>query len=180
MRRVVVVGNSGSGKTTISRALADRLGVPHVELDAIFHQPDWQELPRPEFRRRVAAAVAHGGWVVDGNYSAVRDIVWPLADTLVWVDPPRRTVLRRVVTRTLRRVVTRQELWNGNREPWRNLTTLDPERSIIAWSWSRHAVDRERLGAVANDPTYPGLRVVHVATKAQARTLLAGAGPARG
>ncbi len=117
MRRVSVVGNSGSGKSTLARELALVLGVPYVELDSLFHQPGWVPLAEDEFRRVVGAAAAVDGWVMDGNYSAVRPIVWTRADTVVWLDLPRRTVMRQVVWRTVRRAVTRQELWNGNREP---------------------------------------------------------------
>lgn len=84
--RVSVVGNSGSGKSTLGRALAARLGVPYVELDAIFHLPAWTELPRDEFRKQVGALAAGDAWVIDGNYLAVRDLVWARADTVVWID----------------------------------------------------------------------------------------------
>ncbi|HET8657654.1 MAG TPA: hypothetical protein VFM55_01495 [Micromonosporaceae bacterium] len=114
MRRVAVVGNSGSGKTVLGRALAGQLAVPFVELDAIYHQPGWQTLPAPELRRRVEALVAGDGWVMDGNYSAVRDLVWARADTVVYFDLPRRVVMRQVILRTLGRLVTRAELWNGS------------------------------------------------------------------
>ena len=107
MRRVSIVGSPGSGKTTVSRHLADRLGVAHVELDSIFHQAGWTELAPDEFRRRVGAVVSADGWVVDGNYTTVQDLDWARADTVVWLDLPRRLVMRRVVVRTLRRALTR-------------------------------------------------------------------------
>ncbi len=134
MRRVSVVGTPGSGKSTFAASLALILGVDHVELDAIFHQPGWVALPKAEFRERVAAITAADRWVIDGNYSAVRDLVWRRADIVVWLDLPRGVVMRRIVARTLRRAIQRQELWNGNREPWRNFFLLDPNRSIIAWA----------------------------------------------
>src|SRR6202012_4749637 len=96
VRRIAVVGNSGSGKSTLARRLAVALGVPCLELDSVFHLPGWQELPRQEFQRLVTARVSADGWAVDGNYSAVRDIVWAHADTVVWLDPPKRTVMRQV------------------------------------------------------------------------------------
>src|SRR5437763_13527293 len=105
MQRVSVVGNSGVGKTTLSRALAARLGAAHVELDAIFHQPGWTPLATPEFRCRVGQVVAGERWVVDGNYSRVRDLVWARADTVVWLDLPRRTVMRRLLGRTAGRLL---------------------------------------------------------------------------
>lgn len=130
--RIWVVGNSGSGKTTLARKVAARLGVPHVELDSINHQPGWQSLDPEEFRRTVAERCSGPSWVVCGNYAGVvGELLWTLADTVVWIDLPRRTVMRQIVGRTLRRVLTREELWNGNREPWSNLWSWDPERNVI-------------------------------------------------
>lgn len=110
-RRVSIVGTPGSGKTSVGRQVADRLDVAFVELDAIFHQPDWGELPSEDFRARVAEVLEGDGWVIDGNYSAVQDLVWRAADTVVWLDLPKSVVMRRVTLRTLRRAITREELW---------------------------------------------------------------------
>jgi len=174
VERVVVVGNSGSGKTTVARRLAMRLGVPHVELDAIYHQPGWTPLPAAEFTRRVADAVAGDGWVVDGNYSPVRAVVWERATTVVWMDPPRHVVMRRLILRTLFRAAGRVELWNGNRERWLNLFSLDPERSVIAWAWQQHRRYRERYAALATDPVYSHLTFKRIARPADLQRLLSG------
>ncbi|MGI8697411.1 MAG: AAA family ATPase [Mycobacteriales bacterium] len=91
MRRASVVGNSGSGKTALGRAFAERIGCRYVELDGIFHQSDWVPLPTEQFRDAVERIAATGSWVIDGNYSVVRDLVWRRADTLVFLDLPRRT-----------------------------------------------------------------------------------------
>ena len=103
-----MVGTTGSGKTTFARELARHLGVPHIELDAIRHQAGWVELPDSVFRERLAVATAADGWVVDGNYGGIgaRDIVWPKADTLVWLDTPLIVNLWRVTRRSIRRMVT--------------------------------------------------------------------------
>jgi adenylate kinase family enzyme len=176
VRRVSVVGNSGSGKSTVAAALAAALGVPHLELDGVFHQPGWEPLPADSFRAVVAAAVAGDGWVLDGNYSAVRDLVWARADTVVWLDLPRRTVMRQVVWRTARRAVTRQELWNGNREPLRNFLTWDPEESVISWAWHNHAKYRSRYLAASSDPAYAHLTFVRLCSRGAIRRFLASAG----
>src|ERR1039457_1789075 len=110
-RRVWVVGNAGSGKSTLARALAARLGVPHVELDGIYHQRGWTPLAEEELVRRVGEAAARDGWVIDGNYSAVRPLIWARADTVVWLDLPTRNVTRRIIWRTVRRVISRAEQW---------------------------------------------------------------------
>ncbi len=172
MRRVSVVGNSGSGKSRLAAALAERLGVPSVELDSIFHQPDWTPLPLEEFRARVDDVTEADGWVVDGNYSAVRDLVWRKADTVVWLDLPRRVVMPQVVSRTLRRQILRTELWNGNREEWRDLFSRDPERSIILWSWTNHTKYRDRYLAAMSDPTWRGLTFVRLRSHADAERFL--------
>jgi adenylate kinase family enzyme len=175
MRRVSVVGNSGSGKTTLGRELAAALGVPFLELDAVFHQPGWTELPREEFRAAVRQAVAGDGWVIDGSYSHVRDIVWDRADTVVWLDLPHWRVMRQVIGRTLRRGVTRQELWNGNRESLRNLLRRDPQQSIVVWAYTNHATYRDRYAVASADPAYAHLRFVRLRSPAEVRGFLAGA-----
>ena len=172
MRRVSVVGTSGAGKSTLGAALAARLGVDFLELDSVFHQPGWVPLPREEFRERVAVAVAGERWVIDGNYSMVRDLVWARADTVVWLDLPRCTVMRRIVWRSFLRAAGRVELWNGNRERWQNLFTLDKEESVIAWAWQTHASNRARYEAAMADPAYDSLRFVRLRSAASVRQFL--------
>ncbi|HKE75497.1 MAG TPA: shikimate kinase [Acidimicrobiales bacterium] len=178
MRRVSVVGNSGSGKTTLGRGLAAALGVPFVELDGLVHQPGWTELPTDEFRAAVRTVVAGDGWVVDGNYGRVRDLVWDRADTVVWLDLPRWRVMRQLVGRTLRRGVTRQELWNGNRESLRNFVRRNPEESIVVWAYTNHDRYRDRYAALSADPAHAGLRFVRLRSPAEVRAFLAGAAAA--
>ncbi len=177
MQRVSVVGCSGSGKSTVGRQLARDLGVPYIELDSIYHQPGWVSLPREEFRRRVTEAAAADRWVIDGNYSSsVQDLVWARADTVVWLDLPRRTVMRQVIWRTLRRVSFGAELWNGNRERWANLLTWVPEDSVISWSWHRWPVYRARYSAAAADPPRPQLSFVRLGSHRAIRGFLDGTG----
>jgi adenylate kinase family enzyme len=164
-----VVGNSGSGKSTLARAIAARLDVPYVELDALFQMPDWNERPLEEFKAMIAERTTGDGWVVDGNYRlAVTDLVWPRADTLVWLDLPRWQVMRQVIGRTLRRTATREELWNGNREPLSNLYRLDPNRSIIRWAWTQHDKYQKRYSAAETDPALAHLTYVRLRSHAEA------------
>ncbi len=123
MRRVDVIGPSCAGKSTVARRLAAILGVPYVELDALHHDANWAEAPAELLQARVRAALdaAPEGWVVDGNYfGKLGPLVLDEADTLVWLDVPFRTGLRRVLVRTWSRLVMRTELWNGNRERLRD------------------------------------------------------------
>jgi adenylate kinase family enzyme len=173
VQRVAVVGNSGSGKTTLGRAIAAALGAPFTELDSIYHQPGWRPLPDDEFRARVGALAAADRWVIDGNYSGVRDLIWARADTVVWFDLPRRTVIRQVLVRTVTRGVTRKELWNGNREPLLSLLRLDPEESILRWAWVKHGEYSRRYAAAAADPANAGKRFIRIGSRADAGRLLA-------
>jgi adenylate kinase family enzyme len=173
IQRVSLVGMPGCGKTTVGRKLAASLDVRFVELDSIFHQPGWAELSRDDFRERVREALTAPGWVVDGNYSAVRDLVWEQADTVVWLDLPRWLMMRRVVLRTIRRAVTRELLWNGNREPLTNFYRLDPGKNIIRWAWVKHAAYVERYEAAMHDSAYDHLRFVRLRTAHQVDGFLA-------
>jgi adenylate kinase family enzyme len=171
VRRVSVVGNAGSGKSTVARALA-RLDVVWVELDAIYHQSGWQPLAVAEFRARVAATIAADGWVVDGNYSVVRDLVWANADTVIWLDPPRWRVMGQLFWRSVRRAAFGTTLWNGNREHWRNLFTVNPEHSVLAWAWQQHRVYRHRYTTATTDPGWAHLQFIRLRSRADLQHLL--------
>jgi adenylate kinase family enzyme len=164
-RRVTVAGISGSGKTTTSRDLAARLGVPHIELDALHHGPGWTEATADELRARVRAALeaAPGGWVVDGNYRRkLGTLVLQRADTFVWLDLPLHVCLRRLWRRTWGRILRREELWNGNRETLRNTFLI--RDSLFSWAIKRHRVHRREFPAVL--AAFPHLRVVRLRSAA--------------
>ena len=172
VQRISVVGNSGSGKSTLARRIAAALDIPHLELDSVFHQPGWQPLDTGEFRQRVTEFTGGQAWIVDGNYSKVQDIIWSRADTVIWLDPPRHRVMRQLIPRTLRRMATRAELWNGNREEWRNLLRLDPGESILLWAWTRHRTYRERYLSARADPANGHLDFIRLRTPDQAEALV--------
>ena len=171
VERIAVHGASGSGKTTLALALSDRLGIPHTELDAHFHQPGWTPLDADAFRARVGDVVAGSRWVVDGNYHQVRDLVWARAQLIVVLDPPRRTVIGQLTRRTVGRAVTRRELWNGNRESLRNMVSTDPERNIILWSWRTGHHYHEEIPMMARAEA-PHAAVEVVRSRRQAALLL--------
>jgi adenylate kinase family enzyme len=168
MRRVAIVGGSCSGKTTVSRELASIVGVPHIELDALHHGPSWEEAPAELLRERVRAALAAApdGWVVDGTYyTKLGSLVLEQADTAIFLDPPFATAIRRSLWRTFSRLVTRAELWNGNRE---SLRTAFSRYSIPLWVLRTHRGQREKWPE--RFAAHPQLEVVHLRTPRETRT----------
>ena len=119
MNRVIVVGTSGSGKTVLAQELSRRLGVVHIEMDALYWGPEWTEPNKDDFAARVREAVAQERWTLCGNYRVVADIVFPRADTLIWLDYPMSLVFMRALRRTVQRVLTREPLGGGHRETLR-------------------------------------------------------------
>jgi adenylate kinase family enzyme len=170
--RVIVVGTSGAGKTTLAGRIAARLGIEHIEIDALFHGPGWT--PRPEFLEDVRAFAGRDAWVTEWQYEAARPVLLERATLAVWLDYPVWLRMSRSVCRTVRRRLRRAELWNGNREGplWRVLVDDD---HIIRWAWrTRHKYDdlRARLDAEGR----ADLPLVRLRSQAQADAWLAGVG----
>jgi adenylate kinase family enzyme len=167
--RILVAGTSGAGKTVLARQLAAALDIPHVEIDALHHGPQWQ--PRPEFLAEVEAFSAGPDWVTEWQYDAVRELLADRADLLVWLDLPRAVVMRRVIQRTLRRAWRREALWHGNREPGLHTVLVDRDQ-IIRWSWRTHPITCDRVIAAAR--ARPQLPVVRLRSSREADAWLAG------
>jgi adenylate kinase family enzyme len=161
-KRIVVIGTSGSGKTTVARAIADVRQIPHIELDALHWEPNWVEADDADFRARLRAELSADAWVVDGNYlEKVGNVVWSAADTIVWLDLPLPVVLWRITGRTARRIVRREELWNGNRERLRALATRD---SMLLWVLRTHLPNRLRFRARIDEPQHAHLHLIRLRT----------------
>lgn len=169
MKRVSIIGISGSGKTTTGRRLSTQLGAPHTELDSLFWQPGWQEPDHDEFRETVKEAVAGDSWVVDGNYSRFgRDLIWDRADTVVWLDYPFMVSFWMLLKRSIRRAAKREELWNGNRETFRNLLDQDS----LLWYVIRNR-RRIALKNATDLAAYPHLELIRLESPGEVDAWLA-------
>lgn len=157
MNRVIVVGTTGSGKTTLAGQLAQKMNCPFIELDALFWNPHWVKTPPDEFRRRVAEAIVQERWAGGGNYGTARDLVWQRADTLVWLDYPLLLILTRLFRRTVRRIISQEELWAGNRESFRN--AFLSRNSLFLWALQSNPKQRSAWPAELQKPEYAHLRV---------------------
>ena len=171
MQRIVVVGTSGSGKTTVAACIAERLGLSHVELDSIHWAPNWTEIPDEEFREKVAEVAGGDSWVADGNYRAVRDILWGRADTVIWLDLPFRVVFWRIIKRTITRIISGEELWNGNKERWDSLIGPDGmPRWVIKTYWRR----KKEFPELFAQPEYRHILVVRLRSTKEVEAWLIG------
>ncbi|RNM16013.1 AAA family ATPase [Nocardioides pocheonensis] len=156
-QRVLVNGSAGSGKTTLARALAERLDLPHTELDGLFHGPGWT--PRAEFLDDVRALAASDRWVTEWQYGDARPLLLERCDLLVWLDLPRRVSMWRVTRRTLRRRWRREVLWNGNVEGPLHRILADSEH-IVRWAWTSYPRAAERVTvALAERPDLTVVRL---------------------
>lgn len=162
-QRILVAGVSGSGKSTLARRMAALLGTRYIELDSLFHGPNWE--PRAEFANDVENLTQAPTWVTEWQYAVVRPLLARRADTLIWLDYPMPVSMLRLIRRTVRRRFRREELWNGNYEgPLWGIFT-DPDH-IIRWGWNT------RTSLKAPVPTleqkFPGLHVVRLRSPREA------------
>jgi adenylate kinase family enzyme len=171
LQRIVVVGTTGSGKTTLAGQLSERLDSPHIELDELNWGPNWTMRPDDVFRTAVDEATSGDRWVLDGNYSRMRDIVWSRADTIVWLDYPLLLILWRLWWRTLRRWYRREILWNNNRERlWEHFSSRN---SLFLWALSTYKRRKRDYSNLLGGSEYSHLTVFHFHWPSQTNRWLA-------
>lgn len=173
--RIMVVGTSGAGKTTMGRRLSQALGIPQVELDALNWEPGWRDLTKHDlakFVRRVEQVAATEAWITDGSYTGVWPILAPRSDHIIWLDYSRSVIMPRIVRRSISRAISGRELWpgSGNREYLSDLFAAD---HIIRWAWTTWADRRKRYEAIFADPAYARLTVHRLRHPRQAQSLIA-------
>jgi adenylate kinase family enzyme len=175
-RRIVVIGATGSGKTTFGRALACRAGLAFCDLDDLYWLPGWQARAEEDFSALARAASAKDGWVICGNYARVRADVWGRADAIVWLDFPFHLVFRRLLARSLRRIADRTPVCGGNTESLKNLFS---RQSIMIWLFKSYWRHKRGYGAIFADAgLYPHAAYIRLASPAAAEKFLHSRGAA--
>lgn len=150
-RHIVVYGPAGSGKTFVALKISRLIGVPHIELDSLFWLPEWQEKSLEDFRNDVSTIIDEnpGGWVFDGNYGRVRDLILPLTDTVIWLRLPFRVVFWNLLKRSVTRMWKKDVLWGTNRESWRGMFfSRDSLLLYVIRNWKRY---RQKISQDLNE-----------------------------
>ncbi len=167
MQKIVVAGPSGAGKSTLARQIAECLGIPYTELDAMYHGPNWTKIP--EFEENVDRLTAQPAWITEWQYDDVRPLLLERADTFVWLDLPFPLILWRVTVRTVRRAVTHEALWGGNHEsPLHKIFT--DKSNMIRWSIASRNHIRDTLPSIMRE--HPDVRIIRLRSRRQVRQLL--------
>lgn len=180
-RRILVVGDSGSGKSRVGKELGSRLRLEPIELDALYWGPGWVGADSDVFRRRVGDATRGEEWILIGNYTGQQmAISWPRADSVVWLDFSLRVTLPRLFVRSFRHWRSREELWGGNRESFlRQFMLWSPRKSLVAWTLTRHRRRRHLYQAAMQDPAYAHLSFHRLRSPSELASWLAGVGGLR-
>lgn len=176
-RRIHVMGNSCSGKSSLAARLPEALAVPCVELDALNWKPGWVGLndhDPDEFRRRIRHATAGDGWVVAGSYTAFsQQLIWPRLHTVIWLDLPLGLLVWRMVHRSWRRWRTSELLWGTNYEAfWPQFMVWRREQSLLWWIVTQHRRKRRQMLGYVSDPRWRHITFVRLGSPRQVRAFL--------
>lgn len=158
--RIVIIGVTSSGKSTLAESLSKRFGHDFIELDALHWEANWQEAPPDVFRARVEKAIQAEKWIVAGNYSEVRSRVWSKADAVIWLDYPFLLVLRQLTVRTFRRWWNQEVLWGTNIEPLWDHFKLWSKDSLFHWLFRTYWRRKRDYPILLSQPEYQHLKVL--------------------
>ena len=159
-KRVVVIGVTSSGKSTLAENLAGRFAMDFIELDALYWEPNWKGAPLEVFRARVDKAVQAEKWVVAGNYHIVRDLIWPKAEAIIWLDYPFMTVFWQLTRRTFKRWWTKEVLWGTNVESLFNHFKLWSQESLFHWLFKTYRRRKREIPRLLSQPEYQHLKLI--------------------
>jgi adenylate kinase family enzyme len=178
-QRMVVIGTTGSGKSTLAETISRQFHIPHIELDAVHWEPNWKEAPRDKTRKYIETATRGPAWVTDGNYSFLRDIIWPRAEVLIWLDYPLWTIFWQLTRRTFTRWWRRELLWGTNRENLLIHFKLWSEESLYHWLFKTYWRRKREYPILLAQEEYLHLKVIHLKSPREAKEWLCSAGGGR-
>lgn len=169
MRKVLVIGSGGAGKSTFARRLGERLHIEIIHLDMLYWNPGWVETPKAEWLRVVEELVKRDTWIMDGNYSGTLDLRLEACDTVIFLDLPRLTCLWRVLKRAIRyRNTRRPDMAAGCEER----LTLE----FVQWVWNYPNRTRPKVIELLRGNS--GKTVIRLRSQPELDQFLAGVGAA--
>jgi adenylate kinase family enzyme len=160
-KKIVVVGTTSSGKSTLACQLAQKIGGDYIELDSFYWEPNWTPAEPFDFLARVEEAIRAEAWVVAGNYHLVRDLIWENAEVVIWLDYPFHIVFWRLLKRTIQRAITQEELWNGNREKFWGHLKLWSDESLFGWLFKTYWRRKREYPMLFGSPENAHLKIIH-------------------
>jgi adenylate kinase family enzyme len=161
-QRIVVVGTTSSGKSTLAKKLAAKINASFIDLDALHWEPNWQEAPDEVFRERVRKTTQALTWVVAGNYHATRDLIWPRAEIIIWLDYSLPRIFWQLTRRTFSRWWKHELLWGTNYE---NLSThfkLWSQESLYHWLFKTYWRRKREIPQLLSQPEYQHLKLLRL------------------
>lgn len=173
-QRIIIVGTSGSGKSTLGVKISKKLGIPNIELDRLYWQPNWIQRSEEIFIREVDKLTDQKAWVIDGNYSKVRHVIFSKGDTLVWLDYPFYLAFYRAFKRSLRRIFKKEKLWGTNYE---TLSRFFSKNSILVWVIQTHWKRKKTYTRLIEEGEYSHLHVIRLKSPKETKRFLEGIGP---
>lgn len=157
MNKIIIIGVTGSGKSTFAKKLSNKLDIPYIQLDYLFWKPNWEESTDVEFFEKIEKAIDKPKWILDGNYNRTNHLTWKDVDTIIWIDLPFCLTFYQIFMRCLQRAITRKELWEGtgNKESFGRMFSRD---SILLWLFKTYSSHSLRYQERMNDPKFKHIK----------------------
>ena len=160
-KRIVIIGSTSSGKSTLAELLAKRFNLNFIDLDALHWEPNWTEAPLKVFRERVLSATQAPGWAVAGNYHIVRDLIWPQAEAVIWLDYSLPRIFWQLTRRTFSRWWRHELLWGTNYENLWAHFKLWSDESLYKWLFKTYWRRKQEFPILLAQPEHQHLKLIH-------------------
>ena len=172
MKKINVIGTSGSGKSTFSKNLSEKLGYPLIEMDALFWKENWEHLSDDEFKQKIAKETSRETWVLDGNYNRTREAKWRDVDTIIWIDYSFSRTFLQLLKRSLSRAGSKKELWQGtgNKETFQK--TFFSKDSILLWCLQTYWKNKKRYSQLQKIPEYAHINLIRLSSPSQTKEFI--------
>ena len=171
MKKIIVIGTSASGKSTLAKQISQKCKIPYVQLDQLFWGPNWSESSDEDFFRKIIEHTKEPEWVVDGNYARTSHLTWPNADTIIWIDLPFWLTLYQSFKRGIYRGLSKNELWpgTGNRESLKRFFSKD---SVFLWMLKTYYPNRTKYLRIMREPKFSHLQFIHLKSRKEIKEFL--------